>query len=458
MPAPERAADLSVYREGSRNGGPPGELVVPGNPSIEDLLGLIERCRVDGDSNCDLIGRDVHGQVCNAVIVALRRDWTRYKAREELLSATIYRSSWVLTVGNVRQVDEIADMARVAPGLHLHPFALLALRSSGLVHSKFDEYTRAWLAFAELRSRQAHHERSLGNGQDAALASARAKHREVEQQSLLAEAGTAARTVERMLEEFGMADGGLVAEGAARQRILAYHEAYRLLRRGVTAGTVAVERLGDIDAGGGRSLDSLATESWALRPHVMTARCYLELIPFARIIERIGSSVPHPVVGEPKDPFGWKDLIDECTDGFIKHYGALVELAAGGALTADHIRELLQLRLHAAVLLPREELAAVETVPGIEVPEPLTKPKPDRDALAEALMSRNWDANILMSITDPTYLAWMEVMGGEGTINWLLEWKFEPLRRQSAREVVDRKQLEVVRCLAMERVGSLVPG
>lgn len=396
---------------------PPEKLT---DPTITYILGLADRC-ADPNGGPLPIAKELHTAVSQCAMDSLVDNWSEFARDERRLAAVLHRLSWTLQNRESDLTHTAADLARVAEGMHRFPHALLTLRSSGLVYSKEDRYVPAWLTFAELRARLTRFEDTYRTGvSDRDTIS---MYREVQQQALLAETGTAARTVERILMDWGTDATRL----SSRWQRLLYHEAFGTLRRGVLTGSLAADEVATLQTAGPKSVTKAAIGTWHRRPGVMTARCHLELATLARVVQSFGlKQVPPPYPS-------WDAFVDDQMESFARHYHA-AHSSPAISFDDEHVRELVQLRLHAALLAPDRPFDPVEDRPGdaIAIPSCLLDECPGRDDLAAWLQDGNHNANLALSITAPAYLAWMQQMSGdESLLDWMFDAARDPLRRDT---------------------------
>jgi hypothetical protein len=419
------------------------------------LLGLADRCadlRAKGDS-ADTLGipktreqapdENLHEAVGQVALEALERHWTSFgqdprnwaryeeapdvrehdRQQRRLLAAVLHRMSWALSQSDLPLTHRATDLTRVAKWMETDPHALLSLRCSGLVYSKQNRYVPAWLTFSELRLRLSHYERSYrGRNTDERVID---MFREVQQQALLAETGTAARTVERLL-----VDWIVHMEGRhERWKRLSYHEAFHTLRRGTFTGGLSSEEVATMHTEERKSVTRAAIPGWKRRPGVMTARCHLELATLALVVGDIGIKAP------PGEFDSWEHFSDKQLELFEDYYRQ-AHSDETIQFDAEHVRELVQLRLHAALLRPLWDLDPVENT---DAPPCLRTPTPNRNELAGWLRDTGNNANVVLSISAPEYLAWMQIMSGDDELlDWIESPDQDPLRRDSVQHTVER--------------------
>lgn len=425
------------------------------------LLGLADRCadlRNSGDT-ADHLGiprvrleapdENLHEAVGQVVLEALERNWTSFgqdpghwvddqdlgelhledAQRRRRLAAVLHRVSWSLSQSDLPLTHRATDLARVAKWMEAHPHALLSLRCSGLVYSKQNRYVPAWLTFSELRLRLSHYERAYrGRRTDQRVIS---MFREVQQQALLAETGTAARTVERLLVDWV----DLMEPMPERWKRLRYHEAFNTLRRGTFTGGLSSDVVGTLPTAQRKTPWRAAMPVWKRRPGVMTARCHLELATLALVVGDIGIKAP------PDESSSWTEFSQHQLERFVEYYER-AHSDSSVAVDAEHIRELAQLRLHAALLRPEWKVPPVKSDLA---PSCLQKETPSRDELAVWLRETGDNANVVLSVSAPEFLAWMQIMSGDdGLLDWVESSDQDALRRDAKqRNLPDGKKVRV---------------
>jgi hypothetical protein len=416
--------------------------------------------------------------VCETIADEIGSDFPRHTTEPRLLSGALHRLGWSFLNGTDPGASANAETSkgsesthrpstffRAAPDMADHPFGTLTLRCSGLLYSKRNHYPPAWLSFAEMRDRADHLERHVTNV-DGGVSGPAVTRRwdEVHEQRDLAETGTAARVVEHRLGTW-IADAGL--ETDPRRTRLAYHEAFDVLERGVHTGTAADETMRVLGGPQGatlsqaRAIDSIAILSWYRRPGVMTARCHLILLPLCRIVQRYRTKHPHTG--------SWAADIDQHSVDFVTFYGKAAERRETRLTESDdgvivgfdpeHVRELVQLKLHALVVAPGLDLPVVENDDGAAgVPDVLRRHCDDRDELTHCLRDMRANANLLFSVSAPDYLAHMQALSGRNdTIDWILDPAHDDLRRSSVRAlfVEHRNAIRSAAHAALERSGDV---
>lgn len=399
------------------------------------LMGLADRCSSPG-KGADAIPASEHEWVCEAVNNTLRVGWSIHHPNKRELSATVHRTSWALLERASSATHGAADIARVAEEMHEFPHSLLSLRSSGVLWSKGNRYVPSWLTFSELRQRLSHYESEYIGKAAAGEAVGGVRQRtihgfhEVQQQALLAETGTAARTVENLLVEWVPE----MQELPERWRRLRYNEAFNTLQRGVLTGSLAADEVPKLDTAGPKTVEKAAIDSWVRRPGVMTARCHLELFVLARVVQTFNARTAPPVVapdGATAAAPSWDEFVLAQWQAFLRHYRE-AHTSQIIQFDAEHVRELVQLRLFAAMLSPAESIEPVETRSGdqVSIPACLAHERPTRDELAEWLLDGRHNANIALSVTAPEFLAMMHMISGsESLLAWMRSPDRDLLRR-----------------------------
>lgn len=418
------------------------------------LLGLADRCadRRDKGAHADVYGipkerppgENLHEPVSQLALDGLAEGWGTYERDSRILAAVLHRVSWTLSQSNLPLTHRATDLTRVARWMEEHPHALLSLRCSGLVYSKQNRYVPAWLTFSELRLRLSHYERSYRNRRvDERVVG---MFREVQQQALLAETGTAARTVERLLVDWIEQVDPL----PDRWRRLRYHEAFNTLRRGTLTGELSSGEVENMETNERKTVTRAAIPSWKRRPGVMTARCFLELATLARVVGAFN------IKAHPAEFDSWQAF----SEAQLKHFEEYYEKAHSDDsvdFDDEHVRELVQLRLHAALIRPNWRLSVVEQRSNVEVPECLRVATPERDDLARWLRKTGNNANLVLSISAPEYLAWMQIMSGDdGLLDWMIASDQDVLRRDAKEVTVNGEKRRVADERDCSRVAQAI--
>lgn len=193
-----------------------------------------------------------------------------------------------------------------------------------------------------------------------------------------------------------------------------------------------------------KSVNRAAIPSWKRRPGVMTARCHLELATLALVVGDIGIKAP------PGETDSWEAYSDRQLELFTEYYER-AHTDESVRFDDEHVRELVQLRLHAALLDPGWKIAPVTAGAA---PDCLKSATPERDHLAHWLRDHGHNANVVLSISAPEYLAWMQIMSGDdGLLDWIADPAQDPLRRDAVQHKrADGTKYRAVNARDRERV------
>jgi hypothetical protein len=333
---------------------------------------------------------------------------------------------------NAVLISRLADAARGLPWPEFAPRALGAIRALALVESKRDTevgYDTAWTLHEEAREKYQEYVDSHGNqpSRDQFILALQ----EVLIQLALAEAGTACRTAERVIgrwvEEFEKDDPKESEEDSGRwtQRM------FRQLSDGIDVGTRALDAARKIKEGYGfvhEVTEKRLTLATGLRnPAIMTCRAILLAYSMCPEMEGLDR--------DPGDLRSWKSVQQNLLDRFDKAFGALrmpVQKKDGTEwpLNADHLRSMVQLCLHLALVTPTHQLAE-----PLKVDDDLTLYRLDGDAV-EAMSAwiatevdgkQRDDANTIGSASKPSFIASVDKCREDGGAtadyrNWRRRW------------------------------------
>ncbi|HTJ35063.1 MAG TPA: hypothetical protein VL738_17685 [Dactylosporangium sp.] len=319
-------------------------------------------------------------------------------------------------------VVRLADAARQLPWPEFAPRALGAIRAHALVESKRDTelgFDAAYIFHQEARTKQQSFADSHGDEPD------RDQYvldlQEVLLQLALAETGTACRTAERVL-------GLWVEELDKDPREAAWTDdesgqwtkrMFRQLYDGVSIGERALSVAEEIEREHGFTYEvtasRLAMPTAYRNPAIMTCRALLLVYSMCPEMEELG-----------EDPIGadsWEKFRENLIARFDRAFEYLrrTVLRADGTdwgLLFDHLRSMVQLCLHLALLIPNHRLSRELAVDG-----ELTLHRLDDDAV-EAISAwlaadgedgkQRGDANIIGTASKPSFIASVEACRTDG--------------------------------------------
>lgn len=300
-----------------------------------------------------------------------------------------------------------ARLYRTLPSPDLAAYGLLAIRAEALAYSKrgqFQTYLDSRLSFEDCRRRASRYLKDHPSPSDPV------RHRllEVIEQVDLAETGTSARVAEERLTQWADHDYG-------REASQLRAGAWRRLHDGIRHGESSIEALtrlreeGRLRAGD-RSCEQISTFDWQFRPYQMTARCHLNAIPYCWLFEGSGGPV------RPRfDARSWEHEANYHRRQTERLFGEmLLAPRRGASLKANALREIVQIRLHYALLFP-----------GCSLPEDPSDAGFTEDlsieGLSRSLCDNGNDANVISSISDPAIVDVIENRA-PGYRAWLDEW------------------------------------
>ncbi|GIE29880.1 hypothetical protein Ait01nite_029250 [Actinoplanes italicus] len=356
--------------------------------------------------------------------------WLIYEASWQILQDMPPADLRAETERAARRIRRLAEAARALPWPHFAPRALGAIRADALVASKRDTQQGFLEAFdLHEQARNRHADFVLAHGSKPGRELYLLGLQEILLQLVLAETGTACRTAERVI--------GRWAEGLAdddRQWTTDDEDhwvqlMFRQLLIGVQIGVRALEVAAEIERAYGfidvPTRDRLAKRTAFQNPGIMTARAALLALSLAAEMEEL-----QPRPGGTYET--WSAMRDAAVDAFLQGYRAIEKpvLDADGRPTpmnASHRRSLVQIRLHAAIVLPGLELPS-----ELDFTPALTLDRLD-DETAEALSGwlaekvsgqRRGDANVVGSATMPAFIRSVDACRrSKGVTGGYREWR-----------------------------------
>ena len=330
----------------------------------------------------------------------------------------------------VRDIAELADLARAIPWPEFSLRSLGALRSLALAYSKgdsADQYKAAWATHEEVADLLEKRSDEIDSGRfddGPHFVDLKRDRDEMWQQHELSQTGTSCREPEHALCRWiERVKAGQFREDA-QEELIAFL-AHRL-RGGIRDGLSTIGRGDDIYSNPDYEILSHKDEKHLLgptsmqNPGIMTARAYLLLIPMCPLME----SYEHlPFEGDD-----WADYTRQLIDGFVWAYGR-IEQPYPGIETEEvpfvkaHLRSLVQHRLFFRIICPTELLPTRldEDILGGALD------LDDVDDMSHWLSARGDDANVISSATMPEYIRGIEAIRAQsgyhdGYRAWRRRW------------------------------------
>ena len=311
-------------------------------------------------------------------------------------------------------IVRLADAARRLPWPEFAPRALGAIRAQALVQSKRDVesgYDEAWILHEEARKKCSEYADSHGDSPE--------RERflldfdEVLLQLALAETGTACRTAERVIgrwaEELEKPDPAWTELDSPRwtQRM------FRELADGVAKGERALAVADKIGKGPGFAYRvterRLALPTSLRNPAIMTCRALLLVYSMCPEMRDLGRT--------PEGFSTWEEYQRDLLRRFDRAFAHLRrpvrrEDGSGWPLEEDHLRSMVQLCLHLALLTPGHRLEEPLRVDATLTLEKLDEPAVEAIChwLAEPVggKAQRGDANLIGSASKPSFIRSVE--------------------------------------------------
>lgn len=342
-------------------------------------------------------------------------------------------------MSSVRDIAEIADLARATPWAEFSLRSLGALRSLALAYSKgdsADQYKAAWTTHeevADLLDKRADEIQSGRFDDSPHIIDLKRDLDEMWQQHDLSQTGTSCREPEYALCRWiERVKAGQFREDA--QQELVTFLAHRL-RGGIRDGLSTISR-GDhvytnYEILSQKDEKHLLGPTSMQNPGIMTARAYLLLIPMCPLME----SYEHlPFEGDD-----WASYTRQLIDGFIWAYGRIEQPYPGidneeVPFVQAHLRSLVQHRLFFRIICPNEPLPTLlnERVLGGSLD------LDDVEDMSAWLSARGDDANVISSATLPEYIRGIEAIRAQSGVDhgyrdWRRRWPTLDRHRQPER-------------------------
>jgi hypothetical protein len=316
----------------------------------------------------------------------------------------------------IDRIRRLANAARGLPWPEYAPRALGAIRVQALIESKKDTvigYDAAWTLHTEARTKYSEYRDSLGT--DAARERFVRDCDEVLLPLALAETGTACRAAERVISHWAEDHEGSDPAREERDSASWTQRMFRELTQGAAVGELALRTAENIEQQYGlvHQIDEerLSMKTAFRNPAIMTSRALVLLYSLTHEMNWLGRL---PETGT------WDAYRKQLVERFFKAFALLLRPATDREgrqipLEGDHLRSMVQLCLHLALVVPGRELPQ-----DVVVDESLTLHRLD-DHAVEAMSAwlaaddnsrthkqQRGDANVIGSASKPSFIASVE--------------------------------------------------